>query len=88
MGRFSLGRYTFAAALVVLNGLAAGPPTSNAGLDHLVFQRISEPGRIMAPVGEQPFGLLASKLGGKASTYLVVFPASFGELNGSQIFTI
>jgi hypothetical protein len=44
------------AALVLLGGFAARLSTGDAGLYPLVFQRISEPVGIMAPVGLQPFG--------------------------------
>jgi hypothetical protein len=48
---------SFIAALVVLDGLVARLPSADAGLYPLVFQRISEPVGIMAPVGQQPLRL-------------------------------
>jgi hypothetical protein len=45
----------FIAALVMLDGFAARLPTRDAGLYSLVFQGISEPIGIIAPVSQQPF---------------------------------
>lgn len=75
----------FVAALVVLDGLAARLSNRDAGLYPLVFQRMSEPISIVAPICQQPLRLRQAAQQGRSTCVIADLTCGHEEADRASL---